>query len=189
MSDINIHQLIIDLRKKRDAILERMQANELDLAEIEKQLSAAEQTEELYYRQYNIPVPNRAPDARLQQKFAGLSIREMLILIASEAEDTLDVSDAKRLLIKAGVFKDERNAATSTSPIISRHADIFKRTAKGNYHLDRSFLNQKESKLLEQVNKPKDYSGDWRQQALIERRTQASPFVEDCRPWLSEDEA
>lgn len=148
MEQVNVRQYIQDLRKKRDSLTDKFRALESELAEIDRKLARAEAFEEDYYREYDLSLPSRPMDPVLQRKFGNLSIKEMLIVLANEAGGTLDLTQARRTLLKAGVFRDERNAVTSMSSVLSKHDDIFKRSSRATYELDHSKLSDKERSIL-----------------------------------------
>ena len=142
------NQYIENLQRKRSSLRERLLSIEKELLEIESKLKMAEAVHEDYCREFELPLPPVLLDLTLQKKFAGLSIKEMLIIIAHESGGQLDIVEARTILLKAGVFQNERNAVTSMSPVLSRHDDIFKRTTRGNYTLSPAHLSEKELRLI-----------------------------------------
>lgn len=147
-------QYIENLRSKRAALRERLKSVDKELFEVENKLKMAEAVLDDFCKEFELPTPPVAIDSQLHRKFAELSIKEMLIIIAFEAGGVLDITEARTILLKAGVFQNERNAVTSMSPILSRHDDIFKRTSRGTYHLEPTSLNDKERALLARISTP-----------------------------------
>lgn len=148
MDNVDLRRYTEDLKRKRLLVQEKIRGLEAELIDIDQKINTAETLHEDFCREYDLPLPALAVNPRLQQKFANLSIKEMLILIAHESQGVLDISEAKRILLKAGVFQSDRNAVTSMSPILSRHDDIFQRTSRGTYRLAIENLNEKELSLI-----------------------------------------
>lgn len=144
-SSFDFARYIDELRKRQIDVLKRIKVAQEELDDIEKQLSLAQQTAENYCKLFNLPEP--AANQDLNEKFANKTIREMLIEIARDSSGILDFSHAKNLLVKAGVFKDERNAATSISPILTRKtADSpFSKLRRGVYELKPEYKNEDNS--------------------------------------------
>jgi hypothetical protein len=132
----DLELFICQLRKRQEELLADYDDVNAALAEIERQIRTAELVRTSYQRHFKLPVVE-APSVNptLRDKYARLTIKEMLIVIGSEAGGILELSDARKILIQAGIFKDDRNAATSMAPIISRHEEVFKRVARGRYIL------------------------------------------------------
>jgi len=144
------NQYIENLRTKRISLRERLRALEKELLDIESKLKMAETVHEDYCKEFELPIPPIAVNPVLHKKFSAFSIKEMLIVIAFESGGVLDIAEARTILLKAGVFQNERNAVTSMSSVLSRHDDIFRRTGRGTYTLELKKLNDKERAVIGQ---------------------------------------
>ncbi|MGH2508775.1 MAG: hypothetical protein ACRDHZ_15420 [Ktedonobacteraceae bacterium] len=132
---VDLDLYIKDLKRRESDLLGHLDEVHADLAELQRQMKTAEAVKTNYYRHFKMAVtePSTSIDDGLRRKFASLPIREMLLIIGIESDGILDLSEARRILVQAGVFKDERNAATSIAPVITRHEDMFKRVGRGVY--------------------------------------------------------
>lgn len=133
---LDIERYIKDLRRRKEELLAQLDDVNASLEEIQHEINMAEVVRESYCRHFRLEmVKKNIVDQELRGKFANLSIKDMLWKIGQEADGVLDLGDARRILVRAGVFKDERNATTSIAPILSRHEDVFKRIGRGLYLL------------------------------------------------------
>jgi hypothetical protein len=131
---IDLDLFISQLRKRQEELLADYDEINAALADIERQIRTAEAVRANYQRHFRLPVTETTTlDPILRDKFASLSIKDMLTSIGIDSGGILELADARRILIRAGIFKDDRNAATSMASIISRHEDIFRRVARGRY--------------------------------------------------------
>lgn len=100
-----------------------------------EQLHMAEAVRAQIHIHFRYTPHDTSVDERLRARFAHLSIKQMLMMLALEGGGVLDLAKARQSLVRAGVFKDERNAATTMSPILSRHEETFRRVGRGTYVL------------------------------------------------------
>lgn len=133
MQNIDPTKVIQDLLKKQETELQRISRAQAQLELIQAQLEIAEKYIELVNDTYDaeLPIPSRSSS----EDFSGLSIKECLVRIARSNKGFLDLSSAKRKLVAAGIFKDDRNASTSIGSTLSRNSDLFKNIARGVYKL------------------------------------------------------
>lgn len=132
----DLDRYIADLQKRKQRLFLDYDEVNSELDELSEQLRMAEAVRAQVQRHFRHSVPqNMEIDERLRAKFAHLTIKQMLMRIALEAGGVLDLAQARHILMHAGVFKDERNAATSMAPILSRHEETFKRVGRGVYIL------------------------------------------------------
>ena len=131
---IDLDKYIADLKARQQQLMEDFDDLTASLEEIGEQLKMAEQVRASFCIHFKMPVScGVIVDERLRLKYAQLSIKEMLIRIASESDGILSLPEARQILVRAGVFKDERNASTSMAPVLNRHDDIFRRIGRGIY--------------------------------------------------------
>lgn len=134
---LDIERYVRELKRRKENLLAQFDEVISELEDLEHQINMAEIVRENYSRHFHLEQREDSRlDKNLQEKFGKFrTIKEMLVHIASEAEHILDVGEARRILVRAGIFRDERNAATSIAPILSRNEEIFKRVGKGVYLL------------------------------------------------------
>ena len=131
---IDLDKYIADLKARQQQLMEEFDDLTASLEEIGEQLRMAEQVRASFCIHFKMPIScGLIVDEKLRLKYAQLSIKEMLIRIASESDGILSLPEARQTLVRAGVFKDERNAATSMAPVLNRHDDIFRRIGRGIY--------------------------------------------------------
>lgn len=134
---VDLDTFIAELKKCQECRLDDLEDIHVDLDDLETQISMAEAVLVNYQKHFGIPVRlhNAIQNTKLQQKFVGLSIKEMLVRIAIDSAGVLNLAEARSILVRAGMFKDARNATTSIVPILSRHAQTFRRVGRGIYVL------------------------------------------------------
>lgn len=116
IEDISIETYITDLRKRQGELEAKLLLLRGELEETERLIA-----------KFN-------PDY-FQIDVAGLSIKQALEAIARKNDGVLLLSAARPILLDAKFFKNERNAITSISSVLSKNAHIFKRVGKGIYRL------------------------------------------------------
>lgn len=131
----DLDRYINDLRQKQDELFLQYDELNSEVETVGEQLSMAETVRMQLKKHYRCFYQSSKIDERLQARFGQLTIKQMLVVIALESDGILDLSIARQTLVRAGVFKDERNAATSIAPILSRHESTFRRVGKGMYVL------------------------------------------------------
>ena len=131
----DLDRYIADLKKRQQHLFLQYDEVDSELDEITDQLQMAEAVRAQIQRHFRFIPQDVGVDEKLRLKFAHLTIKQMLVRIALEAGGILDLANARQILVRAGVFKDERNAATSMAPILSRHDETFKRVGRGVYIL------------------------------------------------------
>lgn len=131
----DLDRYIKDLKQKQEELFLQYDEVHSELEVISEQLDMAETVCIQFKKHYRCFINLTKTDERLQAKFGHLTIKHMLVLLALESDGFLDLSIARQTLVRAGVFKDERNAATSIAPILSRHESTFRRVGKGMYIL------------------------------------------------------
>ncbi len=145
---IDLNLFIAQLKKRQEELLADYDELNVQLSEIDRQIQLAQVVRKNYQRHFRLPVTDEPSiNQDLQREFGRLSIKDMLISIAQDSDGLLDLAVARKILVSAGVFKDDRNAATSMAPILSRHEDIFKRVARGRYvlvgiHIERKHVSR-----------------------------------------------
>lgn len=154
----DLNQFISELKKQQSLLLDQFEDLSSELQENQTLLQMAESVRENYYRHYRLPMPATQVDEGLRRKFAHLPIKEMLVLIATDADGLLDIADARKTLVRAGVFKDERNATTSIVPVLGRHDDSFRRIGRGLYVL--TIKQQRGSDVAVQVDGPRSRTAE-----------------------------
>ncbi len=130
-----IQMLISELDKERDKIEQRLVACQRELATIEHKIGTLQETLGIYREHHGLPQPVVAIDERLRERFAGMSIKDMLVTMAQEQAGSLDAPRACRTLVQIGVFKDYRNASGSVYPTLIRNPDLFEKISRGQYRL------------------------------------------------------
>lgn len=131
----DIDKYIADLRKRKDQLFLEYDEVDAELDELTEQLQMAEAVRAQIHIHFRYVTQDTGVDEQLRARFAHLSIKQMLVLLALEGGGILDLGKARQSLVRAGVFKDERNAATTMSPILSRHEETFRRVGRGTYVL------------------------------------------------------
>jgi len=132
---IDLDLFIKELLKRQRDLLSRFDELNAALEDVAQQLAMAEAVRASYQRYFRLPMALNEHDEQLRSKFAHMSIKDMLTHIAMEHDGILDVGKARDILVRAGIFKDERNASTSIAPIVRRHENVFKRVGRGFYVL------------------------------------------------------
>jgi len=124
------------------------------LANVRSDLAALDQTEALYRKEHGLAAAPPRVDNQLRERFANMSSRDMAIELARQSGGTLVVTAAAQLLVKAGIFKDARNAGNNLYTILDRSGDLFVRVAAGKYKLRDEAVQAAESdgKLSEPAN-------------------------------------
>lgn len=133
LADLDIY--IKDLRQKQEELFLQYDEVHSEIEAVAEQLSMAETVRMQFKKHYRCFYHASNTDERLQARYGQMTIKQMLVVIALESDGILDLSIARQTLVRAGVFKDERNAATSIAPILSRHESTFRRVGKGMYVL------------------------------------------------------
>ncbi len=133
MQNINFVQYLKDLRKRRLEIIERITREQTELEYIQSQLEQAESVISNYCSYYSVDTEPQSLESL--SEYRGLSIKDCLVRFASKSGGILNVSTAKKTLVAAGVFKDERNASTTIGSTLSRNPELFKSLARGMYQL------------------------------------------------------
>jgi hypothetical protein len=153
MTQIDLEFYLSDLQRLQDELLAEFEEINAKMQAVAQQIKLAEAVKSNYCKHFRIAQATVTYiDNELRAKFAHLSIKEMLIQIALESGGVLDLGDARIKLVKAGVFKDDRNAATSIAPVLNRSDELFKRIARGVYLLERGSSSCKvEMKTAEAV--------------------------------------
>ncbi len=147
---IDLNLFITQLKKRQEELLADYDELNVQLSEIDRQIQLAQVVRKNYQRHFRLPVTDEPfIDQELQREFGRLSIKDMLIVIAQDSDGLLDLAVARKILVRAGVFKDDRNAATSMAPILSRHEDIFRRVARGRYVLVGIHIERKQVSRVE----------------------------------------
>lgn len=131
----DLDRYIKDLKEKQEELFLQYDEVHCEIEALAEQLSMAETVRMQFKKHYRCFYHANKTDERLQARFGQLTIKQMLIVIALESDGILDLSIVRQTLVRAGVFKDERNAATSIAPILSRHENTFRRVGKGLYVL------------------------------------------------------
>lgn len=133
MQNINFTQYLQDLRKRRLEIIEKIAKEQSELEYIQSQLEQAEGVISNYCSYYSMDAQPQSLESL--SEYRGLSIKDCLVRFASKNGGVLNVANAKKTLVSAGVFKDERNASTTIGSTLSRNPDMFKSLARGLYQL------------------------------------------------------
>lgn len=133
MQNIEPNKFIQDLKQKQDVLLQRMSRAQVELEQLQAQIDLAEKYSEAVSAFYDLKLPSLSPT--LHEDFAGLSIKECLIRIARKNNGFLNLSAARKTLVAAGIFKDDRNASTTIGSTLSRNPELFKNLARGIYKL------------------------------------------------------
>lgn len=122
-----VSKLYEKLQIKRDKLREQLE-------EVEKEFAAVSTTLKLM----GLPTPGLS-----NLDLSGKSHLEALITISKASNDVLVVKTARRLMTRAGLFKNPKNASSVLFTALSR-SDRFESIGKGKYKL---LSEQKESSL------------------------------------------
>lgn len=114
-------------------LLQRMSRAQVELEQLQSQIELAEKYFEAVSAFYDLQLPPLSPT--LHEDYSGLSVKECLIRIARKNKGFLNLSSARKTLVAAGIFKDERNASTTIGSTLSRNPELFKNLARGAYRL------------------------------------------------------
>ena len=116
IEDISIEIYIKDFRKRQAELETNLALLQGELAETQALIA-------------------KLSEGSLEIDVTGLSIKQALIAIARKNDGILLLAAARPILIDACFFKNERNAMTSISSVLSKNGNIFKRVGKGIYRL------------------------------------------------------
>lgn len=81
-------------------------------------------------------------DEELRQRFAGLTSRDVLVVIANDNNGRLVGKEAYVTMMKAGMFKNERGASNAFFRVMSRNPHLFDKVKRGVYQLVDSAAQQ-----------------------------------------------
>lgn len=130
-----IHALLAELGREREKAVQRVLAAQQALAAIDRKRASLQDALAVYREYRGLPPPVFEAPSELQAKFANMTIKDMLVTWARDHDNIIDVGDAIRALVQAGLFSNYRAAAGSIYPILSRRTDFFERIDKGRYRL------------------------------------------------------
>ncbi len=156
MQNINFAQYLQDLRKRRLEIIEKIAKEQSELEYIQSQLEQAEGVISNYCSYYSMDAQPQSLESL--SEYRGLSIKDCLVRFASKNGGVLNVANAKKTLVSAGVFKDERNASTTIGSTLSRNPDMFKSLARGLYQLLPGQTEVNAMRAVEEESRPDIFS-------------------------------
>ena len=71
----------------------------------------------------------------LRQRFEGMATKDVLAAIFADAGGTVEGKDAYTVMVKAGMYNDDRGASNAFYRAMSRNPKIFQKVRRGVYQL------------------------------------------------------
>jgi len=99
--------------------------------EIDQRIAAVETTLALLRQRSGLP-EERGPDI---SDLLGKRQLDALVTIAKKKDGCFKVQEAKRLMLRAGLIRNPKNANSILYTLLGRHADKFERVAPGEFRL------------------------------------------------------
>lgn len=127
--------LLLELDREQEQLGHRLAAAQDAFTEGEHKRGVVRETMIIYSEAYGIPYDAMQLDDGLRREFAGLSTKEALIKVGSECGGVLVMTAACRLLVRAGLFRDMRNASGNVYGVVKRFPQVFERQEAGKYRL------------------------------------------------------
>jgi len=127
--------LLSELEGERTKANRRAELAIIAAQEIERKVRSLRETVAIYREHHGLAQPEIEIDESLRQEFEGLSTKDALVRIAEENHGILEGSDATKILVKAGMFRDDKNASSAVYSTVKRHLGTFRKLARGKYQL------------------------------------------------------
>lgn len=127
--------LIGELEKERGKLQKRLAQATEALVDVESKLTHLKETEAIYRDYHKLPQVTIGVDEQLRQTYDGLTVKEALVVFARNHGELIDASGAGHELVRAGLFKNQRNASGSIYSALKRYPRIFRKIIRGEYAL------------------------------------------------------
>jgi hypothetical protein len=136
-------EAIADLLGQKERSIQRLKAIELEISEIEGQISSVKTTINLFRKRSGVePLTERqSVDPELNVLYAGKGLREALVIFAQNNNGIINESVAIETLMKAGFYPTYKKAKASINTTLNRESSpdqenpIFRKLDKGLYKL------------------------------------------------------
>jgi hypothetical protein len=127
--------LVQALRRERDELKHQASAAHQAIESLNDKLNILQEALAIYNEHSQSSPAFKETNNDLRMSFSGLSTKKMLVQMAKENSGVLDGVQACHILVKAGMFKDYRNASSTVYSTLSRNPEIFQRIGKAKYKL------------------------------------------------------
>lgn len=130
-------QAIAARRQDVDELRARLRAMEEEIQRKESEIKTFEDALHLWRQDHGVPQPAPSPNEQLRLQFAGMPLGKRLVAIARRNNGTLNVREASRMLVRAGMYEDPVKASAAIYPILGRGKwkGMFRKTSPGLYRL------------------------------------------------------